>query len=93
MCRPVISAHRVGAQTVERAFPELVQTDSTGRKSADYGRLTAPIIEAMRQLSDENEALKTHVKILEDRTAWIDKLPKCDPYFPMGLCMTDAAVR
>ncbi len=53
----------VGAQTVERAFPELVQTDSTGRKSVDYQRLTAPIIEAMRELKAENDNL--HIEISE----------------------------
>lgn len=40
----------VGAQTVERVFPELVSTDSTGRKSADYQRLAAPVIEALREI-------------------------------------------
>ncbi len=40
----------VGAQTVEKAFPELVHTDSIGHKSADYQRLSAPIIEAIREL-------------------------------------------
>ncbi len=48
----------VGAQTVEAVFPELVQTDSGGRKSADYQRLTAPIIEAMRELKSDIEVLK-----------------------------------
>lgn len=48
----------VGAQTVERAFPELVSTDSTGRKSADYQRLTAPIIEALRELKADNDNLR-----------------------------------
>lgn len=48
----------VGAQTVESVFPELVQTDSMGRKSADYQRLTAPIIEAIRELKSKIETLK-----------------------------------
>ena len=48
----------VGAQTVERVFPELVSTDSNGIKSADYQRLTAPIIEAIRELKTEIDVLR-----------------------------------
>ena len=48
----------VGAQTVERVFPELVQTGNDGYKSVDYGRLTAPIIEALRELKADNDNLR-----------------------------------
>ena len=54
----------VGAQTVEKVFPELVQTDSDGRKSADYQRLTAPIIEALRELKADNDNLKAEVETI-----------------------------
>jgi hypothetical protein len=57
----------VGAQTVERVFPELVQTDANGRKSADYQRLTAPIIEAIRELKADNDNLR--IDVLALRTA------------------------
>jgi len=40
----------VGAQTVERAFPELVNTDSQGIKSVAYEKLAAPIIESLREV-------------------------------------------
>lgn len=53
----------VGAQTVEEVFPELVQTDSNGTKSADYQRLAAPIIEAIRELDAK-------IKRLERRQKW-----------------------
>ena len=59
----------VGAQTVERVFPELVSTDSTGKKSADYQRLTAPIIEALRELKADNDNLKERIVKLEHRAA------------------------
>jgi hypothetical protein len=65
---PAMGAGRqigVGAQTVERVFPELVQTDSVGHKSADYQRLTAPIIEALRELKAGNDNLRERVKSLE----------------------------
>ena len=61
---PAMGAGRqigVGAQTVARVFPELVQTDSEGRESADYQRLTAPIIEALRELKADNDNLKTEI--------------------------------
>lgn len=48
----------VGAQTVEKVFPELVSTGSDGIKSVDYQRLTAPIIEAMRELKADNDNLQ-----------------------------------
>jgi hypothetical protein len=48
----------VGAQTVEKVFPELVQTGSDGYKSVDYQRLTAPIIEALRELKADNDNLR-----------------------------------
>ncbi len=57
----------VGAQTVEAVFPELVQTDSRGRKSADYQRLTAPIIEALRELKADNDNLHEEIKRLRTR--------------------------
>ena len=55
----------VGAQTVEKVFPELVQTDSNGRKSADYQRLTAPIIEALRELKADNDNLRRRLLRVE----------------------------
>lgn len=55
----------VGAQTVEKVFPELVQTDLNGRKSADYQRLTAPIIEALRELKADNDNLRLDVNKLK----------------------------
>lgn len=58
----------VGAQTVERAFPELVQTDWTGRKSMDYQRLTAPIIEALRELKSDNDNLRLELLELKNGT-------------------------
>lgn len=51
----------IGAQTVEQVFPELVQTDSTGKKSLDYQRLTAPIIEAIRELKADNDNLRAEL--------------------------------
>lgn len=46
----------VGAQTVEKVFPELVSTDSDGIKSVAYDKLVAPIIEALRDLKKDDDA-------------------------------------
>lgn len=48
----------VGAQTVEKVFPELVQTGSDGLKSVDYVHMIGPIIEAMRELKADNDNLR-----------------------------------
>lgn len=48
----------VGAQTVEKVFPELVSTGSDGIKSVAYEKLTAPIIEALRELKKANDNIK-----------------------------------
>lgn len=55
----------VGAQTVERVFPELVSTDSSGLKSVDYQRLTAPLIEAIRELKADNDNLSARLRRVE----------------------------
>ena len=52
------------AQDVEETFPELVHTDENGYKSVEYGNFIAPIIEGIRQLKSENDALKSRVEEL-----------------------------
>ncbi len=52
----------VGAQTVEKVFPELVSTDSEGHKSLAYDKLAAPIIEALRELKADNDNLREELK-------------------------------
>ncbi len=41
------------AQEVEKVFPELVSTDSEGYKSIAYGKLTAVLIEAIKELQQQ----------------------------------------
>lgn len=55
------------AQDVEKVFPELVSIDSAGNMSADYQRLSAPIIEAMRELKADNDNLHAVNDNLERR--------------------------
>lgn len=47
------------AQEVEKIYPELVQTNEEGYKSIDYAKLTPILVEAIKELKDENEQLKT----------------------------------
>ncbi|WP_437312516.1 tail fiber domain-containing protein [Sorangium sp. So ce385] len=46
------------AQDVEAVFPELVSSTHEGTKGVDYARLVAPLIEAVKELAAEVEALK-----------------------------------
>ncbi len=59
--------HDVGllAQDVQKAFPELVTKISDTRLGVDYPRMIAPIVEAIRQLKMENDALREKVNMLE----------------------------
>lgn len=53
------------AQEVEQEFPELVATDPQGMKSVAYANLTAVLIEAVKGLKAENDALRSRVEKLE----------------------------
>ncbi|MFH1688070.1 MAG: tail fiber domain-containing protein [bacterium] len=53
------------AQEVETVLPELVSTDSEGYKSVDYGKLTAVLIEAVKELRSENRDLRSRLEALE----------------------------
>jgi len=54
------------AQEVERIFPEAVYGE-TGQKSVDYGKLIAPLIEAIKEQQKEIEKLKAEVELLKAR--------------------------
>jgi hypothetical protein len=47
------------AQEVEEIAPELVHTDSDGLKSVNYGRLSAILIDAVKELQEEIRQLKS----------------------------------
>jgi hypothetical protein len=55
------------AQEVESEFPELVRTDpSNGTKKLAYSNFTAVLLEAVRELSKENDALKRDLRSLRE---------------------------
>ncbi len=58
------------AQEVEAEFPELVTTwGDEGYKSIDHGRLTAVLIQAIRELKSDNQSLSQRTESLELRLA------------------------
>lgn len=64
------STHRreigVIAQEVEPQFPELVSTwGEEGNRAVDYGRLSAVLLEAVKELRAKNDALEARIEKLE----------------------------
>jgi hypothetical protein len=66
----------VVAQDVEAVFPELVSTPENGYKSVDYTKLTAVLIEAVKELSNENSVLKGTIQGLTERIEVLEKVNK-----------------
>lgn len=65
------------AQEVEKIFPELVQTDDKGYKSVNYIGLIPHLIEAVKELKNENKdlkELKNENKELKNRLEKIEAL-------------------
>ena len=61
------------AQEVEAVLPEVVETDEdTGIKSVAYGSLISLVIEATKELKEENSVLKAQNEALEARLAAIE---------------------
>jgi hypothetical protein len=46
------------AQEVEKVLPEVVSTDDDGYKSVDYGKISALLVEAVKELKKQNERLQ-----------------------------------
>ena len=70
------------AQEVEKVIPEVVRTDNNGYKSLDYARLTAVLVEAVKELKvekdkeieelkAENRALATRLEALEQQLSMV----------------------
>lgn len=62
------------AQEVQKIFPELVQTDEKGFLSVNYIGLVPHLIEAVKELRDENNSLKNNHKTLASRLDKIEAL-------------------
>ena len=59
--RGVSRIHQVGviAQEIEKVYPDFVSTDIEGMKSVSYLQMVAVLIEAVKELSQEVDKLKT----------------------------------
>jgi hypothetical protein len=55
------------AQDVERVLPELVTTDEDGFKAVSYSKLPLLAIQAIKELKEENDALRDRLAALEER--------------------------
>jgi len=56
------------AQEVEKVFPELIdRTNHEGYLGIEYGKFAAVLVEGIKELKKENDALKARVKTLEDK--------------------------
>jgi trimeric autotransporter adhesin len=55
------------AQEVEAVFPDAVRTGRDGTKTVSYDGLTAPIVEAIEALAQENAELRRRLEALERR--------------------------
>ncbi|HOP06479.1 MAG TPA: tail fiber domain-containing protein [candidate division Zixibacteria bacterium] len=55
------------AQEVQQVVPEIVQEHADGTLSVDYGRLTPLLVEAIKELRQENKDLKARIEQLEKR--------------------------
>ena len=53
------------AQEVEKLYPELVATGADGYKAVNYAQLAPVLIEALKELKAENDALRGRAAILE----------------------------
>lgn len=69
------------AQDVETVLPELVHTDHDGYKSVEYAKLSAVLVEAVKELNARNQALedqahalKAQNQALEERLAKLEAL-------------------
>lgn len=65
------------AQELEAVYPELVHTNNEGYKSVAYDKMTAILVEAVKELKEENEELKKKLEkmdYLEDRISKLERL-------------------
>ena len=64
-------AQQVGviAQDVQKAYPQLVTADASGSLAVNYAGLTAPLIEAVKQLKAQNDKLTRELDVERQQAA------------------------
>jgi len=61
------------AQELEQVYPELVSTDKDGYKAVNYAQLTPVLLEAIKELAAQNEALRHRAGQAEAAVAGIEQ--------------------
>lgn len=61
------------AQEVEKLYPEMVQTDAGGYKAVDYSRMSAVLVQAMKEQQQQIEELKRQSETLQKRLEKLEK--------------------
>jgi hypothetical protein len=61
------------AQDVEKVFPELVGDDGRGHKTVNYSEVPLVTLQAVRELTAENEVLKAQLAALEARLMKLER--------------------
>lgn len=62
------------AQEIQREFPLLVDTSSTGHLYVDYQKMVVPLLISVKELKTELDQKDQKIKSLEERLARIEKL-------------------
>ncbi len=72
----VESKRQIGfiAQEVEKVYPELVSTGKDGHKAVDYARLMPVVVEAIKSLKAENDALKAENAAMGERLSEMEMM-------------------
>lgn len=69
------------AQEVEEVFPELVHTDESGYKSVEYSKITAILIEAVKEQQAQIESLrKENNEVLNQHSRIESRLAKMESF-------------
>ena len=67
LCTEQFKNSDVAALKVAPVFPELVSTGSDGEQSIAYAQMVAPLIEAVKTLKADNDALTSELAALRRR--------------------------
>lgn len=61
------------AQEVEKLYPEMVQTDAGGYKAVDYSRMSAVLVQAVKEQQQQIDELKRQNETLQERLERLEK--------------------